>query len=153
MSFLLSQIIDQSAERFPEREAFRFYKGALTYSELVKCANSLAKTLQEQGVESRDRVGIYMNKCIETPIAMYGIMKAGAAYVPLDPSAPSARLTYLIRDCGISHLISQESKKKALAQIVSTGTDLQCVIGLRPREELPMRCVPWDEVFEVPGET
>ena len=153
MSFLLSQIIDQSAERFPEREAFRFYKEALTYSELVKCANSLAKTLQKQGVKPRDRVGIYMNKCIETPVAMYGIMKAGAVYVPLDPSAPVARLTYLIRDCGISHLITQESKKKTLAQILSTGTDLQCAIGLRPQEELPMRCVPWDEVFEVPGET
>jgi acyl-CoA synthetase (AMP-forming)/AMP-acid ligase II len=60
----------------------------LTYAELVAQANSLASVLREQGVGRGDRVGIYMNKGLESAVAMYGIMQAGAAYVPLDPFAP-----------------------------------------------------------------
>lgn len=153
MVFLLPHTIDQSAERFPEQETFRFYEQSLTYAELVKRSNSLARTLIEQGVKRRDRVGIYMNKCIELPVAVYGTMKAGAAYVPLDASAPIARLNYLIQDCGIRHLITQTSKKNTLTQMVAAENDLECVVGIQPQEDLPIRCISWNEVFNATGET
>ncbi len=153
MAFLLSHTIDQSAERFPDQDAFRFSGQRLTYAELVKRANSLARTLIEQGVKRRDRVGIYMHKCLEMPVAVYGIMKAGAAYVPLDPSAPIARLSSLIRDCGIRHLVTQASKRNALDHILAAGTDPECFIGLHPQDHGPIRCIPWDEVWHTPGET
>ena len=151
MIFLLPHIIDSAAERFPEKEALRFYDQSLTYAELVQRSNSLARALRAQGVKRRDRVGIYLNKGFESVIAMYGILKAGAAYVPLDPSAPIIRLTYVIQDCGIRHLITQEGKRDAVQQI-SAGTELECVIGMQSLD-LPIRSIPWDEVFNTPDAT
>ena len=110
MMFLLSQIVDRSAEKFPERSAFRFYEKTLRYSELSGCSNQLANTLRRQGVRRRDRVGIFIDKCLEMPLAVHGIMKAGAVYVPIDPAAPAARLKYIVQHCGIQVLITQSSK-------------------------------------------
>jgi acyl-CoA synthetase (AMP-forming)/AMP-acid ligase II len=115
MVFLLPQTIDRAAERFPEKEAVRFYDQHLTYAELARRSNSLAHFLVEQGVKRGDRVGVYMNKCLASAVAIYGIMKAGAAYVSLDASAPIARLAYVARDCGIRHLITERGKERCLA--------------------------------------
>lgn len=65
---------------------------SLTYAELVQKANGLAHILIEQGVKHGDRVGVYLHKSVESAIAIWGIMVAGVAYVPLDPSAPVSRL-------------------------------------------------------------
>ncbi len=63
----------------------RFSGKSLSYAELESRTNSLARLLIEQGVRRGDRVGIFMNKGLESAVAIYGIMKAGAAYVPLGP--------------------------------------------------------------------
>jgi amino acid adenylation domain-containing protein len=91
-----------------------------------------------------------MHKSLESAIAIYGIMKAGAAYVPLDPSAPVARLDYIVRDCGIRHLVTQREKTNELRQLLDLGTPLECLIGLRPLADLPARVVPWDQVYSMP---
>ncbi len=88
MMYLLSHILDRSAEQFSEREAFRCEGKRLTYGELLQQANGLAHTLIDLGVQRGDRVGIYLSKSLESAVAIYGIWKAGAAYVPVDPSAP-----------------------------------------------------------------
>jgi amino acid adenylation domain-containing protein len=147
MVYLLSQIIDQSAEKFPERSAFRFYGEALTYSELSRRSNQLARTLTGQGVNRGDRIGIFMNKCLEMPLAVHGAMKAGAAYVPIDPAAPAERLKYIIQHCGIRKLITQISKLKVLAGIVGE-TELDCLIGLDGASDVPLRTVSWQEVYD-----
>ena len=73
MIYLLSQILDRSAEQFPEREAFRCDGASLTYGELLRRANGLAHKLVDLGVKRGDRVGIYLNKSLESAIAIYGI--------------------------------------------------------------------------------
>jgi acyl-CoA synthetase (AMP-forming)/AMP-acid ligase II len=115
MRYLLFQAIDASAERYPEAEAVRFSGQCLTNAELSRLSSNLAGVLADQGVSRGDRVGIYMNKGLESAIAIYGIMKAGAAYVPLDPFAPLARLGYVIKDCGIRHLLSNHRSWKRSA--------------------------------------
>lgn len=145
MIYLLSQIIDRSAERFPEREAFRFYDKSISYADLSRRTNQLAVTLTKHGVSRRDRVGIFMNKCTEMPLAVHGIMKAGAAYVPIDPAAPAARLKYIIQHCGIRVLITQTSKIRILAEIIPE-TGLDCLIGIDAVPDLDIRTVSWQEV-------
>lgn len=130
MIYLLSQILDRSAEQFPEREAFRCDGESLTYGELWRRANGLAHRLGELGVKRGDRVGIYLGKCLESAIAIYGIWKAGAAYVPLDPGAPMARIAYAINHCGIRHLITQKSKRRRLLDLLQATPDLSCMIGV-----------------------
>ncbi|MBI5302114.1 MAG: amino acid adenylation domain-containing protein [Chloroflexi bacterium] len=143
MIYLLSHILDESAQRYPDHPAMRFAGQTLTYGEWHRRANALARVLVEQGVRRGDRVGIYLRKGIETPIAIYGIWKAGAAYVPLDPLAPVARLNFVVNDCAIRHIVSQENKVDALRDI-AMNSPLECVIGVAPREDVRARGVPWD---------
>ncbi|MEM9265473.1 MAG: amino acid adenylation domain-containing protein [Cyanobacteria bacterium P01_F01_bin.13] len=136
MIYLLSQILDRSAEQFPDREAFRYEEKGLTYAELWRQANGLAHALVERGVQRGDRVGIYLSKSLESAIALYGIWKAGAAYVPLDPSAPIARTAYAINHCGIRHLITQKSKRMRMPDLLDATVGahrrapLRHIIGL-----------------------
>ncbi len=146
MIYLLSQIVDASADRFAEREAFRFKTESLSYETLAIRSTKLARVLIEQGVNRWDRVGIYLNKGLELPVAVYGVMKAGAAYVPLDPSTPVSRLKFVIRDCGIRCLITNQ-KKAAVIEKLAAETDLECVIGANINSESNLRCLSWDDVF------
>lgn len=148
MIFLLTHIIDKAAERDPDQEAFRFYDQSLTYAELVQRANGLAQVLIDQGVKRGDRVGIYMHKCLESAIAVYGIMKAGAVYVPLDPLMPLARLEFIIRDCHIRKLITQSTKQDTLQQLIVADTGLDCLIGLPTWSEISLRTFSWEEVYQ-----
>jgi acyl-CoA synthetase (AMP-forming)/AMP-acid ligase II len=101
MSYLIHEYLDSVADANPGRYAAWFLDDRLTYGELARRSNQLARTLIDRGVARHDRVGIYMDKSINTPVAMYGIMKAGAAYVPLDPASSPDRVLGVIRDCGI----------------------------------------------------
>jgi amino acid adenylation domain-containing protein len=145
--FLLPQAIVRAAEHFPDREAIRFSGHSLTYAELVAQANSLASVLREQSVGRGDRVGIYMNKGLESAVALYGIMQAGAAYVPLDPFAPVPRLSFVIRNCGIRWLVTKPNKLNELRQMVEAQIGLECLIGLSNEDDLPVRCLTWEDAL------
>jgi amino acid adenylation domain-containing protein len=153
MTFLLPHAVDKAAHQYPDREAVRFCGRSLTYAQLAGRAGRLARLLREQGVKRGDRVGIYVNKSLESAISLYGIMKSGAAYVPLDPFAPVTRLNYVIRDCGIRHLITQQDQLEQLQELVTMGANLDCLVGITPQPELPIRCVTWDEVNSLPTAT
>ncbi|MAE67766.1 MAG: D-alanine--poly(phosphoribitol) ligase [Phycisphaeraceae bacterium] len=151
MPYLLPQLVDDSAERHGDREAIRFSGEGLTWAQFARRCNALAHCLVAQGVRRRDRVGIYLNKSLDTAIAIYGIMKTGAAYVPLDPSAPVGRLATVAIDCGLSHVVTQPGRRSRLGKMAA-DCGLQCAVGLDPDPEFPLRCVGWDEVDEHPGD-
>ncbi len=148
MIYVLSQIIENSATQYPDKDAFRFHDQSLTYAELKARMNQLAQALQAKGVRRGDRVGIFLHKSLESAIAIYGIMHAGAAYVPLDPKMPPSRLEFILRDCEIRHLISEPSKVKTL-QKVAGNTPLEWVIGVE-NIEAPLQAVSWDMVYQLP---
>ncbi|MBX2865469.1 MAG: amino acid adenylation domain-containing protein [Leptolyngbyaceae cyanobacterium MAG.088] len=140
MIYLLSQILDRSAEQFPEHEAFRCDGESLTYDQLLQRANGLAHKLVDLGVQRGDRVGIYLSKSLESAISIYGIWKAGAAYVPLDPSAPVARTAYAINHCGIRHLVTQKSKRmKILDVLAATVGESPGVEAVGAQHAVPLR--------------
>lgn len=123
---------------------------ALTYADLADQSDRLAQVLIEQGVRRGDRVGLYLDKGLRAAVAIYGILKAGAAYVPLDPSAPAARLGFILRDCGIRHLVTEPSKQPMLVQLRDEGVSLDACLGLDRADRLPGAAVPWDTVDEAP---
>ncbi|MEL6354804.1 MAG: amino acid adenylation domain-containing protein [Cyanobacteria bacterium J06627_28] len=130
MMYLLSQILDRSAARYPEHEAFRCEGVGLTYTEMLQRANGLAQWLVAHGVKRGDRVGIYLSKCLESAIAVYGIWKAGAAYVPLDPNAPTERTAYAINHCGIRCLITQQGRRSRIPDLLKAAPNLISIVGL-----------------------
>lgn len=128
MAYLLQQIITESAARLPDKEAVRFENQSLTYAELDRLTNQVAKTLQSAGVKRGDRVGIYVNKSLASILAIFGILKAGGIYVPLDPNAPAKRLSYITRNCDIRVVITSTAKLPTLAEFFTNGTPIESVL-------------------------
>src|SRR5438128_12014992 len=98
MQYLLQHLLINSAARHPQKEAVRMDGRALTYGELDRWTNQVARSLREAGVRRGDRVGIYVHKSFASVVSIFGILKAGGAYVPLDANAPAKRLAYITRD-------------------------------------------------------
>lgn len=143
----LPNCIENSANLFPNKEAFRCGESSLTYSDLDIKTNQLAKHLVDSGVQTGDRIGIYMNRCIETAIAIYGILKSGAAYVPIDPVAPHSRTQFLIKNCGIQFLVTTQKQKKRVEKLLETESNLQQVIGVA--DELNISNYSWESIFSL----
>src|SRR5262245_16423682 len=76
-------------------------KGSISYAALRELANDLSTHLASLGVSRGDRVGIYMRKSIDAIASIMGILKTGAAYVPVDPIAPASRNGYILNDCSV----------------------------------------------------
>ena len=151
VGFLLHHSIEVSAARDPDREAFRFEGRALTYAELVERSRRLAGVLVERGVRPHDRVGLYMNKCLELPVALYGVLTAGAAYVPIDPTAPPARVRFIVEDCGIRHLITNPAHARKAAGVAADVPGLEHVIGAETPSDGGDGFVPWETVDAAPA--
>src|SRR6185436_1548327 len=80
----------------------------LSYEALNKRANQLAWQLQVLGVGPEVRVGLCLERSLELLIGLLGILKAGGSYVPLDPSSPSERLSFILDDAGVAVLLTQQ---------------------------------------------
>lgn len=153
VGFLLHHFIDDAAAREPQQEAFRFDGQALTYADLVERANRLSHLLMAHGVRRHDRVGIYMTKGLDLPVAIYGILKAGAAYVPIDPAAPPARVTFILQDCGIRHIVTNAERATRAARLAADVPSLECVVGAHASTPSDAaRLVPWEAVAGFPGD-
>ncbi|MEE8059880.1 MAG: amino acid adenylation domain-containing protein, partial [Pseudomonadales bacterium] len=87
----------------------------LTYRELLEASDRVATQLIELGVVRGQRVAVVADRSTEILQAVYGILKAGAAYVPIDPRLPQERLAYLLKNCGAALVITQRYYKESLA--------------------------------------
>ena len=153
---LLHHTVTNSAERMPDKVAFRFLDQQLTYAELEERSACLARMLIEQGVRRGDRVALYLNKSLESAISLFAAMRAGAAYVPLDPGAPAERTRAVFRQCGARVVITQEIKRSDLDLALSESA-VDCVIGLDAPLNERSRWVNWKEALSLtqgpPGES
>ncbi|HEY2157300.1 MAG TPA: amino acid adenylation domain-containing protein [Isosphaeraceae bacterium] len=114
----LHGLFEAQAARTPEAEAVVFEGHSLTYGELNTRADWLAAGLTAQGVGPESRVGIAMGRSLDLAVALIGTLKAGAAFVPLDPAYPQARLDAMRRDAGIGICLDAET----VAALVSEST-------------------------------
>ncbi|HSR69858.1 MAG TPA: amino acid adenylation domain-containing protein [Acidobacteriota bacterium] len=106
---LLHQAFEIRAARTPDRIAVSFAGASLSYRQLNRHANRLAHHLRSQGVGPDDRVGILLERSADWIWAVLGILKAGAAYLPLDVAWPKARLQAVARETGMAKLVTREA--------------------------------------------
>ncbi|MGB7923853.1 MAG: amino acid adenylation domain-containing protein, partial [Pyrinomonadaceae bacterium] len=123
----VQEVFEQQAERTPESVAVVFDEQQLTYRELNRRANQLARYLRRLGVGPESRVGLLMERSPEMVLAVLGVLKSGAAYVPLDPAYPLERLSFMLSDSGACVLLTQGALRVALpphpAQVVELDKD------------------------------
>lgn len=120
----IHDLIEAQAARTPQAPAVAFHDGSLTYAELVARSNQFARYLQQRGVQSESLVGLCLERSHEMPVALLGILKAGAAYVPLDPMYPQERIKHVLEDSRVRLLITHQRVKDALPQL---GAETVCI--------------------------
>ncbi|KAJ6180280.1 hypothetical protein N7519_010741 [Penicillium mononematosum] len=120
---LLHQFVETNALRIPERIAFEFafgdtadnlQKKTWTYRKFNECGNQIAHLLQAKGAVPGGIVGICFDKCPEASMAILGIMKAGCAYLAIDPGAPISRKQFMLEDSGTKILLCNQLKMAEL---------------------------------------
>jgi amino acid adenylation domain-containing protein len=111
----IPQVFEEQVARTPGRPAVVYEQQTLTFSELNVRANRLANHLRGLGIKSEDRVAICLERSAEIVVAILGILKAGAAYVPLDSTYPAPRLRYILQEAGSSVIVTQRSLAVAVS--------------------------------------
>jgi len=111
----IHQLFEQQVERSPQRAAVECGAQVLSYAELNRRANRIARYLQQRGVGPEVRVGLSLARSFEMIAAVLGVLKAGGAYVPLDPAYPEARRRYMLADAQVEWLLQAADIAQALA--------------------------------------
>ncbi len=140
---LLHQLIERHADQTPDAIAVTCLDSEISYGELDRWANRLAYRLREAGAGPETPVAVVAERCIETVVSLLAVLKAGAAYVPIDPANPPRRFHYLMRDSGARLLVTPER----LGSVTPDGewtvvlSDLDQVAGV-PADRLPRTALP-----------
>ncbi|MUZ75260.1 amino acid adenylation domain-containing protein [Agrobacterium vitis] len=112
----IHNIFEQRAKETPDASAVIFGSTSLTYSEVNERADQLAKELLKKGARDEAIVGICIERSCELVIAILGVLKAGCAYLPLDPMYPTERLQFMLSDSGTKFLLVSNSTLKHISQ-------------------------------------
>lgn len=116
------EFISVQAAKTPNAIAIEFDQDQITYQELEQRSNQLARYLQAKGVQSESLVGICMPRSIDFIVGILAILKAGGAFVPLDPTYPKERLALLISDAQVTLLLTQQN---SMTEIDSPVIDVE----------------------------
>lgn len=103
----IHDLIQAQVKRTPNAVAAQFGDDILSYKGLEQRSDQLAEILVAQGIKPGTLVGLFMNRSIEMLVGLLGVLKAGGAYLPLDPSFPSERLAFMLTDSEASFLLTQ----------------------------------------------
>jgi amino acid adenylation domain-containing protein len=136
------RLFEFQAEQTPYAVALVFEGEDLTYRELNAKANRLAHSLRDLGVGPEVPVGICLERSVNMVVALLAVLKAGGAYIPLDPAYPSERLAFMLSDAGASLVLTQESLVARLsgheAVPICLDTDAQVIAQQSEENPFPM---------------
>ena len=148
-SGLLHEGLARSARRWPDKPALIDARRTMSYAQLHCHANRLAHALLDAGVQPGERIAVLLDKGWEQAVAVYGALRAGAAYVPIDPAWPRQRITRLLASTEARHLVTRQ----AIAARFETpaGVRAWCVddsaLGRQPGTTPPERQRPDDLAY------
>ncbi|MCA1566186.1 MAG: amino acid adenylation domain-containing protein, partial [Acidobacteria bacterium] len=129
----LAELFEAQARRTPDNLAVVFKEQRLSFGELNRRANQLARLLQEVGVGAETPVGLLMERSAEMIVGLLAVLKAGGAYVPIDPAYPVERLSYIIEDTGMPVLLTERRLKEKLpafgGRVVCLDSDAEAISG------------------------
>lgn len=133
----ITELFEEQEEKTPDATALVYEQCSLTYHQLNLLANKLAHYLQNKGVQADIPVGLYMHRSELTLIAMLGILKSGACYLPIDNDIPEERISYMLRDAGVKIMLSSSGTR---LPDLPVGVEIVLVddyiIGTQPADNL-----------------
>ena len=136
----LPSLVTAQAARTPERTAVECEDGTLSYAQLERRADAIARALLSRGVRRGELVGICMERGLDLLPALLGIMKSGAAYVPLDPGFPAERLHYMAEHSGLRNVVVLRAE--STPDVVAQGRALLELERLPDRRRLIRKPLP-----------
>ena len=142
---MIQDLFEAQVERTPEAMAVVYEDQQLTYGELNRRANQLARYLRTVGVGPDALVGLCVERSLEMIVGLLGILKAGGAYVPLDPTYPTERLAYMLADSQPQVLLTQAPLCSALplTKIPTVCLDTQWeLVATNATDNLPHHTLP-----------
>jgi amino acid adenylation domain-containing protein len=148
----IHHLVGEQAARTPQAIAAVCGERELTYAQLDGAANRLAQFLRKRGARPGERVAICLDRSPEMIIGVLGILKSGAAYVPLDPDFPAERITTVLEDCNPSLLLTQADILSRLNLAVNNAVCLDSVWSevSRERNEAPEQsAASWDLAYVI----
>jgi non-ribosomal peptide synthetase-like protein len=136
---LLHELFEQQAEAGVDKIVLVCGGEQITYAELERRANQLARFLRGRGVRRGDCVGLWLPRSIDAYVALLGILKTGAAYVPLDPEYPAERVGFILSDCQARVLVTTSALAKQVGgfrgQVLALD-EQRAEIAAQPSERL-----------------
>ncbi len=135
----LHRLFELQAARTPDAVAVTSDRGSLTYRRLDEAANQVAHRLRRLGVGPEVVAGVLMQRSLEMVVALYGVLKAGGAYLPLDPELPPERLAFMAAQTGSPAVLAQEGLEAPAglgSTVVVLDGELRALEG-EPRTALP----------------
>jgi amino acid adenylation domain-containing protein len=119
----IAQLFEAQVARTPHAIALVFGGDTLSYSQLERRANQLARRLRQAGVGPDTLVGVCMDRSLDLIVALLGILKAGGAYVSLDPAYPAERLAFMLGDCRAPVLLTHAAQRATVAGVIAASPD------------------------------
>src|SRR5436190_23460346 len=153
MASILPGLLRESAAVHGTRDAVVMDGERMSYDAVDAAADRFARSLVAHGVRRGDRVALWLPKSPRAIVALYGAMRAGAAYVPVDPGAPPARMAYIVRNCQAAGLVMLLERGPLADEALAAGGPAASLRGLwyadapaDPPHVAGIPGVPWSEV-------
>lgn len=129
-------LFEEQARRTPDAVAGAFGDDVITFAELDERAGRLATYLRENGVGRDDLVGVHVERSIDLLVCVFGVLKAGGAYLPLDPAFPADRIAFMVEDSRARVILTQGSLASELsgcsAKLVQVDRDRAAIDACEP---------------------
>ncbi|MBT8363748.1 MAG: acyl-CoA ligase (AMP-forming), exosortase A system-associated [Deltaproteobacteria bacterium] len=146
MDYLVNHLLRSSADRYPEKEALVHGDQRLTYAEVAGQTVGLAHGLQRVGLQSGDRIGIFLRPSVPQVLSIFGISMAGGVFVPINDTLFPSQVAHIAQDCQMKGLITDSAKLASLLNVIKNVSSLEFVVLLEA-EALPEAHIP-THIFE-----
>lgn len=151
---LLHQLILASADRAPQAAAITAGADTVTYAALACDVAAFAAGLRRLGLDRAERVGIYLDKRVETVTSFFGTTAAGAVFVPVNPILKGEQVAYILQDCNVRVLVTSPERLVAVRDALGACHDLRHVVLTGNPAELPTvsgaTVHRWNELLDAP---
>jgi len=153
MADLLHELILERAWSRPGDDALAYRDRALDYGTLAEAVARCAEGLVGLGVAAGERVAVYLEKRVETVVAIFGAAHAGAVFVPVNPLLKAPQVAHILRDCDVRVLVTSRDRLRALDQALPACPALRAVVladaaGAEPGLAGGVRRLPWDALAQ-----